>query len=91
MRTNIDIDDDLMAEMQKWSGAATKKAAVEEAMRFYVQLKKQGEIRKLFGKVHIDPEYDYKKMRENRFPDWTVDRKSVARLAKPTKKRKIAA
>ena len=34
-RTNIDIDDDLMAAAMKWSGKATKKAAVEEAMRQY--------------------------------------------------------
>jgi Arc/MetJ family transcription regulator len=35
MRTNIDIDDDLMAETMKNSGQTTKKAAVEEAMRHY--------------------------------------------------------
>ncbi|MEO7221159.1 MAG: type II toxin-antitoxin system VapB family antitoxin [Devosia sp.] len=35
MRTNIDIDDELMADTMKWSGKTTKKAAVEEAMRQY--------------------------------------------------------
>ncbi|HZY67191.1 MAG TPA: type II toxin-antitoxin system VapB family antitoxin [Devosia sp.] len=33
MRTNIDIDDDLMAAAMKATGTTTKKAAVEEAMR----------------------------------------------------------
>ena len=39
MRTNIDIDDDLMAATIKWSGKTTKKAAVEEAMRYYNRAK----------------------------------------------------
>lgn len=37
MRTNIDIDDELMAAAMKWSGKTTKKAAVEEAMRHYTR------------------------------------------------------
>ena len=34
-RTNIDIDDDLMAATLAASGRTTKKGAVEEAMRHY--------------------------------------------------------
>lgn len=37
MRTNIDIDDELMAATMKWSGKATKRGAVEEAMRHYTR------------------------------------------------------
>ena len=37
VRTNIDIDDELMAATMKWSGKTTKKAAVEEAMRHYTR------------------------------------------------------
>jgi Arc/MetJ family transcription regulator len=33
MRTNIEIDDDLMAEAMVVTGLPTKKAAVEEALR----------------------------------------------------------
>jgi Arc/MetJ family transcription regulator len=33
MRTNIDIDDELMAQTMKATGQTTKKGAVEEAMR----------------------------------------------------------
>jgi Arc/MetJ family transcription regulator len=51
MRTNIDIDDELMARAQKASGLATKKAAVEEGLRLLVRLKEQEEILKLAGKV----------------------------------------
>jgi Arc/MetJ family transcription regulator len=37
MRTNIDIDDALLAEAMKAAGLATKKATVEEALRRLVQ------------------------------------------------------
>lgn len=33
MRTNIDIDDDLLAQAMAATGLATKKATVEEALR----------------------------------------------------------
>jgi Arc/MetJ family transcription regulator len=51
MRTNIDIDDKLMKQAMKATGARTKRAAVEASLRQTVQLKKQQGIRKLFGKV----------------------------------------
>jgi Arc/MetJ family transcription regulator len=38
-RTNIDIDDELMAATMEYSGKTTKKAAVEEAMRHYNRTK----------------------------------------------------
>lgn len=36
MRTNIEIDDKLMAEAMKASGLSSKKATVEEALRLLV-------------------------------------------------------
>ncbi len=53
MRTNIEIDDKLMKQAMKASGAKTKKAVVEEALRRMVQLQRQGGIRKLRGKVEF--------------------------------------
>lgn len=50
MRTNIDIDDNLLAEAQKLSGKATKKGTVEEALRLLVRLRRQGEVESAFGK-----------------------------------------
>ncbi len=50
MRTNIDIDDLLMAEAQKISGHTTKKQTVEEALRLMIRLRQQGEFRTAFGK-----------------------------------------
>ncbi len=37
MRTNIDINDDLLAEAMAAAGLSTKKATVEEALRRLVQ------------------------------------------------------
>ena len=51
MRTNIDIDDRLMRDAMRYSGASTKKAAVEAALRLLVKTHAQTAIRRLRGKV----------------------------------------
>ena len=50
MRTNIEIDDSLMAEAQKASGYATKKQTVEEALRLMIKLRQQREVGAASGK-----------------------------------------
>jgi len=50
MRTNIEIDEKLMAEAQKASGLATKKQTVEQALRLMVKLRRQQEVNSAFGK-----------------------------------------
>lgn len=50
MRTNIEIDDALMAEAQKASGHATKKQTVEQALRLMIRLQRQHEVDAAFGK-----------------------------------------
>ena len=54
MRTNIVIDDDLLAEAMELSQVKTKKAAVEKGLRLLIQIKKQERIRKLRGELHRD-------------------------------------
>jgi Arc/MetJ family transcription regulator len=54
MRTNIDIDDRLMREAMRRSGAPTKKAAVEAGLRLLSETHAQGSIRRLRGKVDWD-------------------------------------
>ena len=51
MRTNIDIDDDLMREAMDASGAATKRSAVEQGLRLLIDVRGQRAIRRLRGKV----------------------------------------
>jgi Arc/MetJ family transcription regulator len=50
MRTNIEIEDRLMAEALRVSGLPTKRAAVEEGLRLLVQLKRQEGMRALRGR-----------------------------------------
>ncbi len=51
MRTNIDIDDDLLAEAQRVAGTKTKKATVEYALNELVRRKQRRSVLKLRGKV----------------------------------------
>lgn len=50
MRTNIEIDDQLMAETLKATGIKTKREAVEQGLRTLLRLKRQTELRKMRGK-----------------------------------------
>ena len=50
MRTNIEIDDALMAEARKLSGNATKRQTVEEALRLMIRLRRQKDVGVAFGK-----------------------------------------
>ena len=63
MRTNIDIDDELMADALK-AGFKTKKDAVEAALRLLVRTRKQRRIRKLRGRLQWDGSLD--EMRRDR-------------------------
>jgi len=50
VRTNIEIDDQLMAETLKATGIKTKREAVEQGLRTLLRLKRQTGLRKLRGK-----------------------------------------
>lgn len=58
MRTNIIIDDNLMAEAQRLSGLTTKKETVEQALKLMIQVKKQSFIRKYRGKLRWEGDLD---------------------------------
>jgi Arc/MetJ family transcription regulator len=58
MRTNIEIDDRLMRQAMRTSGARTKRAAVEEGLRLLIQTRSQRSIRRLRGKVRWDGELE---------------------------------
>jgi Arc/MetJ family transcription regulator len=51
MRTNIDIDDQLMAESLRATGLKTKREVVELGLRTLLLLKQQEAIRQLRGKL----------------------------------------
>lgn len=58
MRTNIVIDDQLMADALKATGVKTKKEAVELGLRTLLQLKHQAQLRRLRGKVQWQGDLD---------------------------------
>jgi Arc/MetJ family transcription regulator len=58
MRTNIVIDDKLMAEALRVSGARTTREAVEMGLRTLLQIKRQAGIRRLRGKVKWEGDLD---------------------------------
>ena len=51
MRTNIVIDDELMAQAQRLAGFKTKREAVEAGLRLLVRIKQQERIREARGKL----------------------------------------
>jgi Arc/MetJ family transcription regulator len=66
MATNLAIDDELLDEALRIGGLKTKKATVTEALTEYIQRRRQQRIVRLFGKIDLDPKYDYKAQRRRR-------------------------
>ena len=58
MRTNIEIDDELMAEAKRISGNKTKKQVVEEALKAFIRLGRQEKIREFRGKIKWEGNLD---------------------------------
>ena len=51
MRTNVVVDDRLMARALRSSGCRTKRAAIELGLRLLVQTRSQKKLRTLKGKI----------------------------------------
>jgi Arc/MetJ family transcription regulator len=58
MRTNIDIDDALMAEAMEATGTTTKKAAVEAALTEMVRRKRQRDVLNSAGTINWQGDLD---------------------------------
>jgi Arc/MetJ family transcription regulator len=88
MRTNIEIDDELMRQAIALTGKFTKKAVVEEALRLSVQLDRQAQaIRQLWG---IGWEGDLEEMRASRFPDWDLQAGGDTHSEPPVRQTSVA-
>ena len=66
MPTNLAIDDELLEEALKVGGLRTKKATVTQALQEYIQHRRQADVLALFGKIEIDPDYNYKVQRRRK-------------------------
>jgi Arc/MetJ family transcription regulator len=58
MRTNIVIDDELMANALKASGLKTKKDAVEQGLKLLIKRDEQQAIRELRGQITWEGDLD---------------------------------
>jgi Arc/MetJ family transcription regulator len=64
--TNLSLDDDLIEEAVKLGHHATKREAVNEALREYVAYRRRIEATTAFGTIEFDPLFDYKLARHDR-------------------------
>lgn len=58
MRTNIEIDDKLMEDALRATGAKTKREVVERGLKTLVDLRKQEQARQLRGKIKWEGDLD---------------------------------
>ena len=58
VRTNIVIDDKLMADTLRATGLKTKREAVELGLRTLLRIRQQSEIKKLRGKIACEGDLD---------------------------------
>lgn len=74
MVTNVDIDDELMAEAQKRSGLKTKKDIVNAGLLELIKHHQRLDVMKLRGKAGFwdNYEHDVKAMRKLNIPDWDL-------------------
>lgn len=63
MRTNIEIDDDLIKEAFSLTEVRTKKELVHLALQEFVKAKKKKDLLELSGKIQFSEGYDYKSLR----------------------------
>ena len=58
MRTNIEIDDQLMADAMRLTGIGTKREVVELALRVLLRIERQKDIRDFRGKFQWEGDLD---------------------------------
>jgi len=66
MRINILVDDDLMDEAMKASGARTRKETVNLALQELVRSRKKKNLADLAGRIRFRDGFDHKAMRKLR-------------------------
>lgn len=64
MRTNIVLDDDLVAEAMELTGITTKRALVHEALRVLIDVRQRRNLLELEGKIRFSDDYNFKTVRE---------------------------
>ena len=63
MRTNIILEDSLVKEALKYSGAKTKRELIHQALEEFVKNRRCRNLLDLAGKIEFAEGYDYKSLR----------------------------
>ena len=69
MRTNIEIDDQLLARAMELTGLRTKRAVVDAALRELVEWRSRQKLRELFGQFPWEGDLDQMRGRPKRAPE----------------------
>ena len=64
MRTNIDLDDDLIREALRFSQAKTKKELIHLVLKEFVENRRRLSLLDLEGGIEFAQGYDYKQLRQ---------------------------
>lgn len=73
MRTNIEIDDNLIAEAMELGGLSTKKAAVEQALKDFVRIRRQFRAIDNLSGLGWDDDLDAMRTDWSKETDWSLD------------------
>jgi Arc/MetJ family transcription regulator len=68
MRTNIVLNDELLAEAMRYSGGRSKRAVVDEALRLYVEMKAAAQRRQEYLERYRSLERKLRKLRLRQSP-----------------------
>ena len=63
MRTNVVLDENLIEEAIRLSGAKTKRDVVHRALKEFVENRKRLDLMDLAGKIKFVEKYNYKALR----------------------------
>jgi Arc/MetJ family transcription regulator len=66
MRTNIVLNEELVAEARLLSNIRTKRELIEEALKEFIASRRRLDLRDLKGCQEIHPDYDYKSTRSGK-------------------------
>jgi Arc/MetJ family transcription regulator len=69
VRTNIEINDKLMAQALQLTGLRTKRAVVDAALRELVEYRSRQKLREAFGKYPWEGDLDQMRGRWRRAPE----------------------
>ena len=64
MRTNIELEDDLVEEAFSLTGIRTKKELVHLALRELINSRKKKNLLDLSGQIELQENFDHKKLRD---------------------------